>query len=186
MIIRNKIISLRKTQKNIDIKRKSALISQKLLGLAQIATAHNVLLYLPVNGEVDTKYILAHFQKMKSNIFLPTYLKENKKWAISKIDNFDDLGMGPFGILQPQRANIYDVSYLDLAIVPLVAFSAELHRLGYGRGVYDRLLDKVGITKIGLAYEFQLIETLPTELHDVKMDYVVTEKKIYTGKSCNT
>lgn len=185
-IIRNKIISLRKAQKNIDIKRKSALISQNLLGLAQIATAHNVLLYLPVNGEVDTKYILAHFQKMKSNIFLPTYLKENKKWVISKFVNLHDLEMGPFGTMQPRKANNYDISYLDLAIVPVVAFSTELYRLGYGKGVYDRLLGGLKITKIGIAYEFQSIEILPTELHDVKMDYVVTEKKIYTGKSGNT
>jgi 5-formyltetrahydrofolate cyclo-ligase len=170
---------------NEDIEKKSVLIAQKLLGLVQIAKANNVLLYLPVNGEVDTKYVLAHFQKRKIKIFLPAYLEEGKKWVIAKFDGFNNLEVGPFGVMQPRRANSHRVSSLDLAIVPVVAFSTELSRLGYGKGVYDRLLGGLKITKIGLAYEFQLVETLPAEPHDVKMDYVVTGKKIYTSRSNN-
>lgn len=184
-IIRNKIISQRKSLKNIDILEKSVIITQNLLALKQIARANNVLLYLPINGEVDTKYILAQFQEMKSGIFLPTYLKEDKRWVIAKFDSFDKLEVGPFKTLQPQAIHMSPISTMDLAIIPVVAFTKDLHRLGYGKGVYDKLLDKSNILRVGLAYDFQIVNYLPVEPHDVKMDYVVTEKMIYMSKSGN-
>lgn len=185
-IIRNKIISQRKNLKNIDIKEISVIITQNLLALKQTARASSVLLYLPINGEVDTKYILAHFQEMKSGIFLPTYLKEEKRWVIVKFESFDKLEVGPFKTLQPQLVRVSPISTMDLAIIPVVAFTKNLHRLGYGKGVYDKLLDKSNILKVGLAYDFQIVNDLPVEPHDVKMDYVVTEKKIYTSKSSSS
>ncbi len=178
-LLRKRIILQRKGMTNFEIEEKSVIICRKLLENEQFARANNVLLYLPVNGEVDTKYVLGQFQKKKINIFLPAYLKGEKKWEILKFESLDDLEMGLFGIMQPRKAGIHEFSVLDLAIVPIVAFSAELGRLGYGKGVYDRLLGGLKTTKVGLAYEFQRVETLPHEPHDVKMDYVVTEKKIY-------
>lgn len=185
-MLRKKIIFARKGLADSEIEEKSVIITRKLVGMSQVAKADRVLLYLPVNGEVDTKYVLAHFQKIESNIFLPAYLKEEKKWVVSKFKRKEDLEIGPLGIMQPRKASAYPVSFLDLAIMPVVAFSAKLTRLGYGLGVYDRLLSGLKITKIGLAYEFQLIETLPLKPHDVKMNFVVTEKKIYTGRPSST
>lgn len=185
-LLRKKIIFARKGLTDSEIEEKSVIITRKLVEMSQVANAHRVLLYLPVNGEVDTKYVLAHSQRGGSNIFLPSYLKEEKKWVVSNFKHKEDLEIGPLGIMQPRRASAYPLSSLDLAIVPVVAFSAELTRLGYGLGVYDRLIRGLKITKIGLAYEFQLVETLSAEAHDLKMDYVVTEKKIYTGRPMST
>ncbi len=185
-LLRRRIILERRSMTNFEIEEKSVIICRKLLENEQFASVNNVLLYLPVNGEVDTKYVLGQFHKKKISIFLPAYLKKGKKWEILKFENSDDLEVGPFGIMQPRRVGIYHPSIIDLAIVPVVAFSKDLNRLGYGKGVYDRLLGGLKTTKVGLAYEFQRVETLPVEPHDVKMDYVVTEKKIYTSKSSST
>lgn len=87
----------------------------------------------------------------------------------------DSLEIGPFGIMQPQRASIHSLSSLDLAIIPIVAFNKELYRLGYGKGVYDRLLGNSAALKIGLGYDFQLVSNLPVESHDIRMGFVVTE-----------
>ena len=86
-----------------EVKVKSKLISENLFGITGITRAKNVLLYVPVKNEVDTKYIFAHFQKIKSNIFLPTYSKTNKNWGISRFLGFDNLTNGPFNTLQHEK-----------------------------------------------------------------------------------
>lgn len=178
-LLRKRMILKRKGMTISEIEEKSVIICRRVLANEQFACAGNVLLYLPVGGEVNTKYLLAHFQKKKVGVFLPAYFKKEKKWVFSKFDGFDNLEAGPFGIMQPREVNIFPLPSLGLAIVPVVAFSPELDRLGYGKGVYDRLLGKLKTTKVGLAYESQMVEKLPTAPHDIKMGCVVTEKKIY-------
>jgi 5-formyltetrahydrofolate cyclo-ligase len=90
----------------------------------------------------------------------------------------DDLEVGPFGILQPAA----DAEPLvpDVLFVPLVGFTAALDRLGQGGGHYDRwLADHPPVLAIGLAWDVQLCETLPTEAHDIPLDAVVTPTRIY-------
>ncbi|KKR51335.1 MAG: 5-formyltetrahydrofolate cyclo-ligase [Candidatus Curtissbacteria bacterium GW2011_GWA1_40_16] len=178
-LLRKRMILKRKGMTISEIEEKSAVICRRVLANEQFAYAGNVLLYLPVGGEVDTKCLLAHFQKKKAGVFLPAYFKEEKKWIISKFEGLDNLKAGPFGIMQPREATIPLLPSLGLAIVPIVAFSPELDRLGWGKGVYDRLLGKFKTTKVGLAYESQMVKKLFTAPHDIKMDCVVTEKKIY-------
>lgn len=89
-----------------------------------------------------------------------------------------DLEVGPFGLLQP--AADAEVLVPDVLFVPLVGFTADLARLGQGGGHYDRWLgEHPGTLAIGLAWDVQLCETLPTESHDVPLDAVVTPTRIY-------
>ena len=68
---------------------------------------------------------------------------------------------------------------IDLIIVPGVAFDAQCHRLGRGRGFYDRLLSSLHAPKIGICFDFQLVPSVPVESFDHPMDHVVTETKVY-------
>lgn len=134
-----------------------------------------VLLYLPIKNEVDTKQVIAYYKSKNKKLFLPSYI--NKKWQVLSFVDLNKLIEGPFGILQPVRGNAVDISKIDLAILPLVGFNKEGYRLGYGKGVYDRLLESSRTIKVGLAFDFQLTN-FKVEPHDIKMDVVVTEEKI--------
>ena len=83
---------------------------------------------------------------------------------------------GKFGILEPtSKVSLVDP---DLVVVPGLAFDLHLHRLGYGKGYYDRFLKSTSSYKIGICFDFQIVEKIPNESHDQKMDEVISEKRI--------
>ena len=83
---------------------------------------------------------------------------------------------GSFNIIEPQGEPV-DKNLMDLVIVPAVAFDGKGGRVGRGKGYYDRLLNGCNATKIVVGYPFQLIEEVPAEEHDIKMNYIVTPDK---------
>lgn len=95
------------------------------------------------------------------------------------VTKLGDLLAGAFGILEPQGQELVPVEALEAMVVPGVVFDRAGHRLGYGRGFYDRALNKCRTTcvAVGFAYDFQLIETLPIAAHDQKLSRLVTESR---------
>ena len=134
--------------------------------------------YYPVNFEVDDLGLLKKFEKNRFNISLPVIKKNFQmnfyRWSFSEL-----LKVNKYGIPEPETKNIV---YPDILLIPLVAFDKNLNRLGYGGGYYDRLITKLSkkkkIMKIGLALSFQKINKVPINLHDQKLDYIVTNKYI--------
>ncbi|MDC3174921.1 5-formyltetrahydrofolate cyclo-ligase [Candidatus Pelagibacter sp.] len=134
--------------------------------------------YYPTNYETDDLEILNYFINKGSIISLPTIKKKNQmefyKWHIN-----EPLLINKYGIPEPETTNRV---YPDILFVPLVAFDKELNRLGYGGGFYDRYIQKISkikkIVKVGLAFSFQKLKTIPTDKHDKKLDIIITEKDI--------
>ena len=169
--LRKKIIKIREAanQKNnkIDFNQILKILKQEKITKGIIGG------YYPVNFEVDDLVLLKKF-----NISLPVIKKKFQmnfyKWSFS-----DLLKINKYGIPEPETKNIV---YPDVLLIPLVAFDKNLNRLGYGGGYYDRFIKKFSkkkkIIKIGLALPFQKINKLPTNLHDQKLDYIVTNKYI--------
>ena len=94
----------------------------------------------------------------------------------------ESLKTGVFGILEPSEdCEAVPESEIDLIIVPGVAFDRQLNRMGRGKGYYDRLLSTLQAPKIGICFDFQLQDTVPTESFDKKMDMIITEKEIING-----
>lgn len=93
-----------------------------------------------------------------------------------------DLVKGNFGILEPDilRAEAARPTDISLAIVPGVAFDLNRHRIGFGKGFYDRFLPELSpdAAKIGLAYELQLVDFIEADEYDIRLDMVITEKRI--------
>ena len=91
----------------------------------------------------------------------------------------DPLKLNKFGIPEPVSSKIF---YPDILLVPLVAYDSSLNRLGYGGGYYDRYIEKIEkikkAIKIGLAFSFQKISSIPTNQYDKRLDFIVTEKEI--------
>ena len=134
--------------------------------------------YYPTNYEIDDLEILNYFFKKGSTISLPKIKKKNQmefyKWSKN-----DPLLINKYGIPEPDTANRV---YPDILFVPLVAFDKELNRLGYGGGFYDRYIQKISkikkVVKVGLAFSFQKLKTIPVNKHDKKLDIIITEKEI--------
>ncbi len=113
-----------------------------------------------------------------------------QRWASSKrlliprvngdtMDFFEytpsEIAEGSFGISEPQSSTPFPLEKIDLMIVPGVAFTLQGDRLGRGKGYYDKFLSSklFKATTIGICYPHQVVETLPTEPHDVRLDYVI-------------
>tara|TARA_B110000046_G_scaffold132953_1_gene139344 strand:- start:246 stop:791 length:546 start_codon:yes stop_codon:yes gene_type:complete len=174
--LRKKIIKIRETinKKNIQINFNQIL---KILKKEKI-TKGIIGGYYPVNFEVDDLMLLKKLEKDKFNISLPIIKNKFKmdfyRWSFS-----DLLKINKYGIPEPESKNIV---YPDVLLIPLVAFDKNLNRLGYGGGYYDRLIKKLSkkkkIIKIGLAFSIQKISKVPINVHDQKLDYIVTNRYI--------
>ncbi len=137
---------------------------------------NNVLCYIPVNNEVETKLLIDDLQAMRKKVFAPAFDKDRGHYVFALFSGWDNLAIGPYDVMQPFDSE--ETERIDLAILPGVAFDLSGNRLGYGKGVYDKLLAPVDCTKIGFAYDFQILDELLVEVHDLKMDMVITEKRI--------
>ena len=150
-----------------EISHYSKIISDKVKELAEFQQAERIMIYLPFRNEVDTAYLLTADKKYA----LPV-IDENK---LLICEYSQDFVKNRYGIFEPRDRKEVAV---DLIIVPGLAFDRERNRLGYGKGHYDKLLPELNIPAIALAYDFQIVEKLPAEEHDIKMTKIVTEKRI--------
>ena len=135
--------------------------------------------YYPSNFEIDDLEILKLFEKKKCKISLPI-IEKNNQMNFFKWSSKEPLELNKFGIPEPISKKII---YPDILLIPLVAFDDNLNRLGYGGGFYDRYINKIEevkkIIKIGLAFSYQKIKKVPINQYDKKLDFIITEKKIY-------
>ena len=137
--------------------------------------------YYPSYYEVNILNFIKLASKKNFRIVLPV-LKSSNKMCFKKWIFNEPLYVNKFGILEPDNSKKEIIP--DLVLVPLVAFDNSLNRIGYGKGYYDRFLKKHKKNKknpltIGLAFSFQKYKKIPTSKHDVKLDYILTEKGIF-------
>ena len=174
--IRKTILRIRK--KKFDKKLK--INSYKFISFLKINSPNlkNIGGYYPYNYEIDDLEILDLLEKKQFNISLPI-IKKNNQMNFFKWSNNDPLKVNKFGIPEPVSSKIF---YPDILLVPLVGYDDNLYRLGYGGGFYDRYIEKIEkikkVIKIGLAFSFQKITSIPTSKYDKKLDFVITEKEI--------
>ena len=139
-----------------------------------------VSLYYPSNFELNVLKILEHRNFSNQEILLPVTDKNNLMNFFSWKKN-EVLYVGEFGILEPLKSK---PKIPDLILVPILAFDKNKYRLGYGKGFYDRYLNKYlkkfnNIFTVGIAFSFQRHDNLPVSQKDVKLDYILTEKGIF-------
>jgi 5,10-methenyltetrahydrofolate synthetase len=133
-----------------------------------------IALYYALNDEVQTSELIEEWYE-KKNIVLPVTSGENINFHTYK--GKESLHIGALGISEPAVSEVTQPDEIDLFIVPGVAFDRERNRLGRGKGYYDRYLAGYAKQTIGVCFDFQLIETIPSEKHDIKMDMIITEKE---------
>ena len=136
--------------------------------------------YYPINYEFDCLPVLKKFVEKKFLVSLPVIGALNQM-SFFNWSSDSHLIVNKMGIPEPVSKKIV---YPDLILVPLVGFDKNKFRLGYGGGYYDRYIEKVGkfkkFTTIGLSFSFQEIKKLPVNKFDKKLDFIITENKIYS------
>lgn len=150
---------------------------QRLLCEEVFAAASVIALYAPCRGEVDTSRLFAAARSAGKLVAYPRVAGDHLSFV--PVDTLAALQVGAFGIPEPASGSELPVSSLELILVPGVGFGRDGHRLGSGFGYYDRTLAAQGRPKalVGFAYDFQLVNTLPVEPHDVQLDQLVTDAR---------
>ncbi len=177
--IRGEMSRKRNAMTDVEAESKSAAIMKNLVKLAEYKKAKAVMFYAVKGNEVKTRELIEAALKEGKIVLLPITNIEKKEIEAAVIEDYDrDLKKGTFGIMEPRQKKSC-AAKIDVVIVPGVAFDIDGHRLGYGHGFYDKLLHRLDRTvKIGLAYDFQIINKLPKESHDHPLDIIVTESRV--------
>ena len=174
--IRNKILKLRKNNTNKNFK----INLNKFLSFLKINRYNfkNLGGYYPSNFEIDDLEILELLEKKKFKISLPI-IKKNNQMDFFKWSKNDPLKINKYGIPEPISSKIF---YPDILLIPLVGYDNHLNRLGYGGGFYDRYIEKIEkikkVIKIGLAFSYQRLKSVPINQNDKKLDFIITENEI--------
>lgn len=172
--IRKKIKAMRSMLLDSERMRAADEVFEKLERTAAFLLADKILMYHSLPDELSTHRFLDKWHDRKS-FFLPRVNGVNLEILPY---NESRLELGAFHIEEPTGENTIDPEEIELVIVPAVAYDKTGNRLGRGKGFYDRLLANTKATKVGIGYEFQLIEKIPAEAHDVKMDMVITQNTV--------
>lgn len=181
--LRQTLISKRTTMDPRQAQRLSAAVQQRVLALPALAEADEVLAYMPVKNEVDTRKLLEFFWTRGARVLLPRCRPGRPgEMDLACATCFDELAPGSYGIAEPDpdACPALDDFAPKAALVPGVAFDENGARIGFGGGYYDRLLADQRLArclKIGLAYDFQVVEEIELDEWDVRMDVVLTENR---------
>ncbi|MGN0108430.1 MAG: 5-formyltetrahydrofolate cyclo-ligase [Hominilimicola sp.] len=177
--LREEMRAKRRALTSNEVKQLSEKIRNFLFTLDCVKNAKTVCTFLSSFKEPDTMLIVKWLLEKKSKVIVPISDTETTTLSLSYIEIMDNLAKGAYGILEPSVIRPADERDIDVILVPGLAFDRHGGRMGFGKGYYDRLLETSRAIKIGLCYDFQLFDTIPTQSHDIPMDFIVTEKEIY-------
>jgi 5-formyltetrahydrofolate cyclo-ligase len=180
--IRRDLILRRLSLSPEEVDKTSKEITENLLKLRRFRNAQRVVLYFPIKNEVKTEEIFRKAREFRKEIYFPCI--EGSLLEFRRVGDLNELEPGGFGIPGPSRDSTkVDIMDVDLVIIPGVAFDRFGRRLGYGGGYYDRALFKIDKKRrIGLAYNFQVLDSIPIEAGDEEVGLVITESGVIFPK----
>ena len=164
-----------KQQTEQQRERKSRLIEAKLLEEEAFIKAERIMFYLAFDGEVNTKNMINKAIDLGKQVYVPLCDTENKTLIPSLFKKDTITEIGPYKTLQPRSKINLPAEDLNLVIVPAVAFDRNGNRLGRGKGYDDRFLKRLShsVQKIGLAFDFQILPSLPIDKNDMPVNKVL-------------
>ena len=167
---------------------KESAIEERLFAHEVFKKAQSILMYVSFRSEVDTRKFLDDIISLGKKLVLPLVDTRHRVLKLYEVKSSDELKPGYMGIPEPgvfryRRCSLKDI---DLVIIPGTGFDPTGNRLGYGGGYYDRLLsmeskelsDVEHIPTIALAFEEQIGEEIPSEPHDIKVDMIITDRRL--------
>ena len=168
--IKSAIMALSEWQKS----EQSAHVVQAVEAIVRERQPQVLALFSPLNDEVDVR---ALFELKGCKIVLPRIVNDDSDIAQMEFFEYSssELSCGAYGIMEPQAERAYGAGEIDVMVVPGVAFTAAGERMGRGKGYYDRYLSREGFRAycVGVCYDCQLHDAIPTEPHDRRMNEVI-------------
>lgn len=146
-------------------------VFEKIEKLEEFQNAKNILVYWSMPDELSTHNFVIKWSR-KKQMLLPVV--KDDEMLIKPFSSKDELKQGSLGIWEPDVQKEF-LHAIDLVIVPGMAFDKNKSRLGRGKGYYDKYFVNKNIVKIGVGFDFQLLEKIPTATFDIKMDKVITK-----------
>lgn len=185
-IIRKNVLEIRNQLSDIDIIKFSKIINKKIINSKEFKNANCIGIYYPIGSEVQTFDIIRESLIMNKQIGLPRVINSEiiKFYLIlEKSLGQIKLTKEKYGVMINSDSNV-DLEAIDLLLIPGVAFDKKCNRIGYGKGFYDKYIQTTNpAKKIGLAFQKQIVEQIPINKHDKKLDLIVTEKNNYYYKT---
>lgn len=181
-LIRKELLQKRDVIGSGSRKAKDILIKDRLFSLPEIHQAGIIFFFASFRSEVSTFPMIEEAYRLGKRIVLPRVDRKIKGLALYEVKGLSELSPGCMDIPEPgvSEERRMDINGVDVIIMPGVAFDQKGNRIGYGAGFYDKLLS--GLTKqtplIAITYEEQVLTTVPSEPHDIKVHRIVTDKRL--------
>ena len=178
--------SFKLIRNNLDsdfIKDKSAVIFKKFRNIVNINKFNSISVYVDFNNEVPTDEIIKYALKNNIKVSVP-FLIDNHNMKLKYINDYDkDINRNTrFGCGEPfEYCKDCNINEITMFIIPALAFDEKCNRLGFGRGYYDNILKRnKNALRIGLAYDYQILPSIPKDNNDEILDIIISESKVIT------
>lgn len=177
-LIRKQIFAARKQCADEQVEEWSRQLTERVIRLPEFLQADRVMAYADYNHEVMTRFIIEEAWKSGREVAVPKVV--GKDMVFYRLTDFSQLRSWDISAI-PEPTEGETVDWTDaLMIMPGVAFDRENHRVGYGGGFYDRFLEKhPDIQRVAVAFDFQILDQVPTEPTDICPQIIVTQSNIY-------
>ena len=178
-LIRKQMKQLRADMTRTERFEKSMQIFEKLITVPEFKRADRIYTYVSMDNEIDTIMLIDYSLSIEKRVFVPRV--SGKDMEFYEISDISELSPGYMGLYEPDiNGKEPDYSRTGFMCMPGLAFDRSYNRIGYGGGFYDRYLSVENkLYKAALAYEAQLLESIPAQDGDVRPDMIVTEESIY-------
>ncbi len=165
-------------------REKSLSIKRVLFSDSDFRAGETILFFSSFGSEVETQGMIKEALMEERRVILPLTCQEERRLKLYEINSLDQLKEGVYGIMEPDSCSCRPVESkeLEVIIIPGLIFDYRGYRIGYGGGYYDRLLENKdpAVPGIALAFEIQLREGIPVEDHDLPVDKLITEERVYS------
>jgi len=180
-----KIVVKRRNEFTVeDFQSKTKLILDRFTETDDFVNARKIHTFISTRpGEVDTRKLVNYMNECGKQIIVPKLNKKTGKFNRANFISWDDMVKNSDGYLEPKVGIDEDLFDVDLIIVPAVAVSVFGQRIGNGGGYYDKLLKNTFAGKVVLAFEFQVFDYIESDIHDVRIDKIITELRIINTRS---
>ncbi len=183
--IREQNKARRRAMDKAEVFEKSKRAARAFIESELYKNAKQIMLYLSLGNETDTSDIIDAAFRHGKRLVLPVTNPQSGEITPCVYEQDTKFVTGAFSVTEPVGAKPADMSQTDVVLVPGIAFDLSGNRAGFGKGCYDRLLKNTNAVKAGFCYDFQICDEIPSEEHDIKMDFLITENGIInvSGKS---
>lgn len=175
--LRQQLREQRRALSSAEIERYSAAVCERLRDRCRGKRC--VMAYLSAFHEVCVDDAIRELLKSGGTVAVPVTDAETGKITPYALRDLNAVHRGAYGIREPIKTEEISKEQIEAVLVPGVGFDRSGGRLGFGKGCYDRFLADFSGLRIGICYEFQLVEKIETEERDVPMDMIITEKNCY-------